>query len=125
SMKDSMATPDLVTGFSDPSATTPKGGLDLRSYGLKPGLVHANLSPAALTEMALRRGEGHLTEKGALTALTGARTGRSPQDRFLVPDPSRPDDSWWGTVNHRMETAGLDRRVAQVRRPFPRRQPLS
>src|SRR5207245_8917340 len=105
SMKDSMATPDLVTGFSDPSATTPKGGLDLRSYGLKPGLVHANLSPAALTEMAVRRGEGHLTENGALTALTGSRTGRSPRDRFVVPEVSRSAVIWWGSVNQRMAVA--------------------
>jgi phosphoenolpyruvate carboxykinase (ATP) len=96
--------------------------LDLRAYGLKPGLVHANLSPAALTEMAVRRGEGHLTEKGALTALTGSRTGRSPQDRFLIPETSHSDDIWWGSVNRRMEVAAFDRLLEKVRAHFQGRE---
>jgi phosphoenolpyruvate carboxykinase (ATP) len=100
----------------------PKSGLDLHSYGLEPALVHANLSPAALTEMALRRGEGHLTEKGALTALTGSRTGRSPRDRFIVPETSRSDDIWWGSVNQRMEAAAFDRLLEKVRAHFQGRE---
>jgi phosphoenolpyruvate carboxykinase (ATP) len=117
-----MTAPDLVTGFTGVSGTASKGGLDLRAYGLKPGLVHANLSPAALTEMAVRRGEGHLTEKGALTALTGSRTGRSPQDRFLVPEASRSDDIWWGSVNRRMEVSAFDRLLEKVRAHFQGRE---
>jgi phosphoenolpyruvate carboxykinase (ATP) len=96
--------------------------LDLRAYGLSPSFVHANLPPAALTELAIRRGEGHLTENGALTALTGSRTGRSPQDRFVVPDPSRPDEIWWGTVNHRMEPAVFDRLLEKVQNHFQSRE---
>jgi len=115
-------TAPAATGFTGGSGTPPKGGLDLSAYGLKPGLVHANLSPAALTEMAVRRGEGHLTEKGALTASTGSRTGRSPQDRFLVPEVSRSDDIWWGSVNRRMEVSAFDRLLEKVRAHFQGRE---
>src|SRR6266849_1331083 len=110
-----MGSPHLISGLPETSGPASGASLDLRPYGLEPGLVHANLSPAALTEMALRRGEGHLTEKGALTTLTGARTGRSPQDRFLVPETSRSDDIWWGSVNRQMPDAAFDRLMEKVR----------
>jgi phosphoenolpyruvate carboxykinase (ATP) len=51
---------------------------DLAALGLlHPGAVYANLSPAALVEHSLRRGEGVLTDTGALTATTGAIAARS------------------------------------------------
>ena len=53
---------------------------DLRPYGLlELGTLHHNLSPAVLIEMAIRRNEAQLTESGALTAITGKRTGRFPR----------------------------------------------
>src|SRR5262249_45059544 len=58
---------------------------DLSAHGLSNvGPVHAHLSAPALVERALARGEGTLTDSGALVALTGAHTGRSPKDRYLV-----------------------------------------
>src|SRR5437660_8340991 len=78
--------------------------VDLRALGLgKPGPVHANSSPAALTELALARDEGLLSDGGAFVAYTGEHTGRSPQDRFLVAEPATKDAIWWGKVNHPME----------------------
>ena len=68
------------------SATAPAVvGMNLNDLGIYPAQVHANLSPAELIEHAARRGEGSLTDSGALNALTGSRTGRSPRDRFIVP----------------------------------------
>jgi phosphoenolpyruvate carboxykinase (ATP) len=83
---------------------------DLRSHGLvNAGRVYANLAPAALVEQALARKEGVLTDKGALTAHTGARTGRSPGDRFLVQDPASEGEVWWGPVNRPLEPAKFNR----------------
>jgi phosphoenolpyruvate carboxykinase (ATP) len=63
------------------------------------GKVHWNLPVAPLVEEAIRRGEGRLTSSGALNALTGKRTGRSPRDKWTVEEPSSRDKIWWGKVN--------------------------
>jgi len=61
--------------------------------------VHANLPMAQLIETALVRGEGHLAANGALVAVTGARTGRSPKDKFTVDDAVTHGVVDWGKVN--------------------------
>jgi phosphoenolpyruvate carboxykinase (ATP) len=82
----------------------------LASIGLvHPGTVHLNLAPAVLVEHALRRGEGMLTDTGALTASTGVNTGRSPRDRFIVAEPTSESEIWWGPVNRPMSGAVFDR----------------
>ena len=68
-------------------------------FAQAPSQAHLNLPPAALVEHALRRGEGVLTDTGALMADTGAFTGRSPKDRFLVRDGLTADAVWWGDIN--------------------------
>jgi phosphoenolpyruvate carboxykinase (ATP) len=72
----------------------------LEHHGIvRPGRVHWNLSVAQLVEESVRRGEGILTGSGALNVLTGRRTGRSPNDRFIVEEPSSRQRVWWGEVN--------------------------
>lgn len=44
--------------------------------------AHRNLSVAQLVESSIARGEGRIASNGALVAYTGARTGRSPRDKF-------------------------------------------
>ncbi|MCR9251623.1 MAG: phosphoenolpyruvate carboxykinase (ATP) [bacterium] len=61
--------------------------------------AHWNLTPAELIEKALERGEGSLTDTGALMADTGKFTGRSPKDRFIVKDAKTENTVWWGNVN--------------------------
>ena len=98
----------------DGETTSP--ALDLSRHGLiNPRRVHANLSASELTELALARGEGLLSERGALVAYTGARTGRSPRDRFLVADPSYRDQLWWGPINRPLEPSTFDRLHDRVR----------
>jgi phosphoenolpyruvate carboxykinase (ATP) len=62
--------------------------------------VHANWSAARLAEAALCRGEGTLADNGALVVKTGAFTGRSAQDKYIVRDASTEREIWWGSVNH-------------------------
>jgi phosphoenolpyruvate carboxykinase (ATP) len=76
---------------------------------LHPGTVHLRLSPAALVEQALARGEGTLTDRGALMANTGTHTGRAPKDRYLVVEPSSEKDIHWGPINRPMEPALFER----------------
>ncbi len=61
--------------------------------------AHRNLSTAQLVETAIARGEGRLAANGALVAMTGARTGRSPRDKFTVEDDETRDRVHWGKVN--------------------------
>ncbi|MCL1144212.1 phosphoenolpyruvate carboxykinase [Shewanella gaetbuli] len=70
--------------------------------------VHLNPTTAQLVEIALLRGEGQLTANGALVAKTGERTGRSPNDRFIVKEPSSEADIDWGKVNRPFDAGKFD-----------------
>ena len=61
--------------------------------------VYYNLPPGRLVEVAVRRGEGRLTDGGALATRTDPHTGRSPNDRFVVREPSTEDAVGWGKTN--------------------------
>lgn len=63
---------------------------------------------AALIEQSLLRGEGLLTETGALAVVTGKRTGRSPKDRFIVRDNITDTTVDWGSVNQPFDAARFD-----------------
>src|SRR6187455_250048 len=85
-----------------------------RAHGLealgivRSGRVHWNLSPAMLYEEALRRGEGMLAANGPLVARTGQHTGRSPNDKFIVREPSSEKHVHWGNVNKAIDEAKFD-----------------
>ncbi|PYE85072.1 phosphoenolpyruvate carboxykinase [Pseudoroseicyclus aestuarii] len=57
-----------------------------------------NLDEAQLIEVALRAGEGHLGPGGVLDVRTGAHTGRSPRDKFVVRSASTEQGIWWDTT---------------------------
>ncbi|MGL4713127.1 MAG: phosphoenolpyruvate carboxykinase (ATP), partial [Shewanella sp.] len=76
--------------------------------------VHFNPSTAQLVELSLLRGEGELTANGALVAKTGARSGRSPGDRFIVREPSSEADIEWGPVNQAFGSGAFEGLWARV-----------
>ena len=61
------------------------------------------LSPDELIEKAIERGEGIVANNGALRVETGKRTGRSPNDRFIVRDNETADQVDWGNINRPVE----------------------
>ena len=80
----------------------------LEREGILSDRVQWNLPTAALFEEAVRRQEGLIAANGPLACLTGQHTGRSPNDKFLVREPSSEAVIAWGTVNRAMEPAQFD-----------------
>jgi phosphoenolpyruvate carboxykinase (ATP) len=70
--------------------------------------VHWNLSVPALYEEAVRRREGVIAADGPLVCRTGQHTGRSPNDKFIVREPSSQDRVWWSKVNRPIDPSHFD-----------------
>lgn len=67
-----------------------------------------NLSTPALYEQAVRRREAMIAHMGPLVVRTGQHTGRSPNDKFIVKEPSSEENIWWGKVNKPIEEKYFD-----------------
>ncbi len=76
--------------------------------------THYNLSVSQLVETAVKRGEGVLTDKGALNALTGKFTGRSPKDKYVVDEASVHEKINWGPVNQPISPEKFETLYAEV-----------
>ncbi|MEE2650392.1 MAG: phosphoenolpyruvate carboxykinase (ATP) [Candidatus Thermoplasmatota archaeon] len=88
----------------------------LSAHGLSPkGEVHWNLDWENLQSIAVERGEARLTAHDVLLVTTGERTGRSPNDRFIVDEPGLADEVWWGKVNKSTDTKTFDHLLGMVR----------
>jgi len=74
-----------------------------------------NPPPTQTIEIALARGEGRLTAGGAFLAITSPFTGRSPEDKFVVKEPSSEDKVWWGKVNKPISQEHYARLEADVK----------
>ena len=77
------------------------------------GNVYYNLLEPALIEHALKRGEGTLGKGGAFYCSTGAHTGRSPKDKFVVRTASVENTIWWEN-NKPMAPDAFDRLHADM-----------
>jgi phosphoenolpyruvate carboxykinase (ATP) len=80
----------------------------------RPAPERRNLSPAALYEHAIRRGEANLVATGALTAATGRHTGRSPKDKFFVQEPTSQEAIWWHPGNQAIGSDTFDGLLKRV-----------
>ena len=75
------------------------------TYGLEHhGIDNANtvywhLTTPMLYEQAVRRREAQIMHMGPIVVRTGDHTGRSPNDKFTVKEPTSEKDIWWGDVN--------------------------
>jgi len=88
---------------------------DLSSYGITPaGEVYWNQDAPTLIELAVARGEGVYSAHKALVTETGERTGRSPNDKFIVDEPSTTGDINWGDVNVSTDAETFVRMRAKV-----------
>ena len=64
--------------------------------------IFRNLPVERLIEETLLNEEGLMGMKGAIMVDTGTYTGRSPNDKFFVDEPSSSDNLWWGPVNQKV-----------------------
>jgi phosphoenolpyruvate carboxykinase (ATP) len=97
----------------------------LSAQGLKPtGEVHWNLLPPVLIQKAIERGEGQLADMGPFASVTAPHTGRSPNDKFIVEDPSSSPDVDWGKVNQKYPEDKFELLLADVRKYLDARDEL-
>jgi phosphoenolpyruvate carboxykinase (ATP) len=81
----------------------------LESHGItNVSRVYWNLGVPALYEEAVKRREGAISIDGPLVCRTGQHTGRSPNDKFIVREPSSAEKVWWSKVNRPIETHHFD-----------------
>ncbi|MCA9713208.1 MAG: phosphoenolpyruvate carboxykinase (ATP) [Myxococcales bacterium] len=81
-----------------------KHPFSLEQHGIAVETIVRNATPAALYEAALRNEHGSaITSTGALVAMSGSKTGRSPADKRIVDEPSSRDEVWWGPVNVKLD----------------------
>ena len=76
----------------------------LHEHGILVTDIVRNAAPSALYEAALQNEKGSaITATGALVAMSGEKTGRSPTDKRIVDEESTSGDIWWGDVNMKLD----------------------
>src|SRR3954464_483314 len=80
----------------------------LEREGIQTDRVRWNLSAAVLYEEAVRRNEGVIAADGPLACRTGQHTGRSPNDKFIVREPTSEAEIAWGKVNRPLDPSRFD-----------------
>lgn len=84
----------------------------LEYLGIQVDQIVRNAGPAVLYAEALRHEPGStIASSGALIAMSGEKTGRSPTDKRIIDEPESTDDIWWGPVNIK-----LDRHTFEINR---------
>src|SRR5262245_66189312 len=83
-------------------------GPHLDREGIRTDRAKWNLSVAALYEEAVKNQEGLIAAEGPLVCRTGQHTGRSPNDKFIVQEPTSQALVSWGGPNRPMSEAHFD-----------------
>lgn len=87
----------------------------LENHGIvNHGEVHWNLNASRLYEDIVRNKEGEISEFGPVVCRTGAHTGRSAQDKFIVDEASSSENVWWGKVNKSFSSEQFDHLLLRV-----------
>lgn len=74
--------------------------MNLTKYDIVSPEIFYNPTPALLYEHAILFDKGScLTKSGALVSFSGEKTGRCPEDKRIVQEPSTEKDIDWGKVN--------------------------
>jgi len=94
--------------MSVPTTALPMDKLEQLGLTLS-NTIHYQSSPEELVQDSLRIGEGELNDTGALVINTGAFTGRSPKDKFIVKDSLTADTVNWNDFNLPIEPHYFDR----------------
>ena len=85
---------------------------NLNNVGIDVETILRNAAPATLYQEAMLYDAGTtLSDRGALIAYSGDKTGRSPKDKRVVRHPDSENNVWWGAVN-----MGVDESVFFVNR---------
>jgi phosphoenolpyruvate carboxykinase (ATP) len=93
-----------------------ESSIGLGRQGLSPrGEVHWNLIAPELFKDAARRNEGEFAHMGPYVAVTAPHTGRSPDDKFVVKEPSSERDVNWGKINQPISTDKYQLLLGDVR----------
>jgi len=66
------------------------------------------LNNEELITEAVKNNEGVIASNGAFSTNTGPRTGRSPNDRFIVDEPTTSDLIDWGEINKPFNSQKFD-----------------
>ncbi len=89
--------------------------IDLKElYGIQASQVFRNLNPAVLYEHGVLYDGSSISASGALIAISGEKTGRSPKDKRIVRESSSEEDIWWGDINMELpeESFAQNREIA-------------
>ena len=70
---------------------------------------HEFMGNVDLIEKAVLMGEGHFSSDGAFIVNTGASTGRSTKERFIVRHPEVEEEVSWGGVNQPISCEWADK----------------
>lgn len=81
-----------------------------------------NLTPPLLYEEVIKRGEALTAENGPLVVYTGKCTGRSPNDKFFVREPSSQEDVWWGKINKPIDTDKFEHLKSRILEYFSHKE---